>query len=163
VYTLYLPRGRLQVWRIFLFHFDGFSQLCASSWWWRINNYMWRHRQSKQSARLPLQSSKLAPPTPSPVRECRPPLGYTLAMDGLGVNYCDIFMQYYATHTLWNNILNVPTGKAFCRIFLHQLVNAPVKVVKTLPNVLCSSRDGVPLGPKKNTFRQTSLSKWIDW
>ncbi len=35
--------------------------------------------------------------------------------------------------------------------FLHQLVNAPVNVVKTLEIVLCSSRvDSVPLGPKKN-------------
>ncbi len=49
------------------------------------------------------------------------------------------------------NILNVPTGDIFCRIFLHRLVNAPVNVVKTLEIVLCSSRDGVPLGPKKNT------------
>jgi hypothetical protein len=65
-------------------------------------------------------------------------------------------MQYYATY-------NCTYGEAFCRIFLHQLVNAPVKVVRTLPDVLCSSRDSVPLGPKKNTCRQTSLSKWIDW
>ncbi len=76
---------------------------------------------------------------------------------------CDISMQYYATKNI-NPI--VPTlcsyGDTFCRIFLHQLVNAPVKVVKTPPNVLCSPRDGVPLGPKKNTCRQTSLLKWID-
>jgi hypothetical protein len=56
------------------------------------------------------------------------------------------------------NILNVPTGDTFCRIFLHQLVNAPVNVVKTLEIVLCSSRDGVPLGLEKDTCRQTSLS-----
>ena len=49
-----------------------------------------------------------------------------------------------------------------CRIFLHQLVNAPVNVFKTLEIVLCSSRDGVPLGLEKDTCRQTSLSKWID-
>ncbi len=59
-------------------------------------------------------------------------------------------------------ILNDPTGDTFCRIFLHQLVNAPVKVVKTLQVVLCSSRDGVPLGLEKDTRRQTSLSKRID-
>jgi hypothetical protein len=53
-------------------------------------------------------------------------------------------------------------GDTFCQIFLHQLVNATPEVVKTLPDVLCSSRDDVPLGPKKNTFRQTSLPKWID-
>jgi hypothetical protein len=47
------------------------------------------------------------------------------------------------------NILNVPTGDTFCRIFLHQLVNAPVNVVKTLEIVFGSSRDGVPLGPKR--------------
>ena len=62
------------------------------------------------------------------------------------------------TYAMTRNILNVPTGDTFCRIFLHQLVNAPVNVVKTLP----SSRDGVPLGPKKDTCRQDSLSKWID-
>ena len=50
----------------------------------------------------------------------------------------------------------------FCRIFLRQLVNAPVNVVKTLENVLCSSRDGVPLGPEKDTCRQDSFSKWND-
>jgi hypothetical protein len=50
----------------------------------------------------------------------------------------------------------------FCRIFLHQLVNAPVNVVKMLENFLCSSRDGVPLGPEKDTCQQDSLSKWID-
>jgi hypothetical protein len=27
---------------------------------------------------------------------------------------------------------------------------------------LCSSRDGVHLGPEKDTCRQDSLSKWID-
>jgi hypothetical protein len=66
------------------------------------------------------------------------------------------------TYAMTRNILNVPTGDTFCQIFLNQLVNAPVNVVKTLEIVLCSSRDGVPLGPKKNTSRQTSLSKWID-
>jgi hypothetical protein len=40
----YLPRGELQVWRIFLF------------------NLSVRDRQSKQSARPSLQSSELAPP-----------------------------------------------------------------------------------------------------
>ncbi len=30
------------------------------------------------------------------------------------------------------------------RIILQQLVNATLKVVKTLPDALCSSRDGVP-------------------
>ncbi len=41
-------------------------------------------------------------------------------------------------------------------------VNAPLNVVQSLQDVLCSSRDGVPLGPKKDTCRQDSLSKWID-
>ncbi len=30
-------------------------------------------------------------------------------------------------------------------------------------SVLCYSRDAVPLGPEKDTCRQDSLSKWIDW
>ena len=66
------------------------------------------------------------------------------------------------TYAMIRNILNVPTGETFCLIFLHQLVNAPVNVVKTLEIVLCSSRDGVPLGPKKDTCRQDSLLKLID-
>ena len=107
--------------------------------------------------RLPLQPSKLLPHplTRKPVVP-PPPRGTVHTGYGLCVNFCDIFMQYYATH-------NCTYGEAFCRIFLHQLVNAPVKVVRMLPDVLCSSRDGVPLGPKTDTFRQTSLSKWIDW
>jgi hypothetical protein len=40
-------------------------------------------------------------------------------------------------------------GHKVSRIFLHQLVNAPQKVFKTLPDVICSSCDGVPLGQKK--------------
>jgi hypothetical protein len=28
---------------------------------------------------------------------------------------------------------------------------------------LCSSRDGGPLGPEKDTCRQDSLPKWINW
>jgi hypothetical protein len=75
------------------------------------------------------------------------------------VSFSPIHSCTYATT---RNILNVPTGDTFCRIFLHQLVNAPVNVVKTLEIVLCSSRDGVPLGLEKDTCRQTSLSKWID-
>jgi hypothetical protein len=42
----------------------------------------------------------------------------------------------------------------FCRIFLHQLVLAPVNVVKTLENILCTFRDGVHLGPEKDTCWQ---------
>ena len=62
------------------------------------------------------------------------------------------------------NILNAPTGTRFAGFFYTnwQLVNAPVNVVKTLPDVLCSSRDGIPLGPKKDTCRQDSLLKLID-
>ena len=55
------------------------------------------------------------------------------------------------------NILNVPTGDTFCRIFLHRLVNAPVNVVKTLEIVLCSSPDGVPLGLEKDTIKVDPL------
>ncbi len=40
--------------------------------------------------------------------------------------------------------------------FLHQL---PISDC----SVLCYSRDAVPLGPEKDTCRQDSLSKWIDW
>jgi hypothetical protein len=46
--------------------------------------------------------------------------------------------------------------------YTNYVVNAPVNVVKTLEFVLCSSRDGVPLGLEKDTCRQTSLSKWIN-
>ncbi len=65
------------------------------------------------------------------------------------------------TPTLWTLIIWILLRGTFCRIFLHQLVNAPEKVVKTLPDVLCSSRDGVPLGPKKDTCQQDSLLKLI--
>jgi hypothetical protein len=59
-------------------------------------------------------------------------------------------------------ILNAPTVKTFCRIFLHKLVNAPINVVKTPQDVICSSRDGVPLGLKNDTCQQDSLLKLID-
>jgi hypothetical protein len=40
-----------------------------------------------------------------------------------------------------HHLLNAPTRKAFWKIFLHQLVIAPLNVVQTLEIVLCSSRD----------------------
>ena len=45
------------------------------------------------------------------------------------VNYCDIFVQYYAAKKKYTQLFLRSYGDKFCWIFIHQLVNAPQKVV----------------------------------
>jgi hypothetical protein len=110
----------------------------------------WGQSQSRQSAKVFLQSSKLGLPTPSPA----------------SVNYCDIFMQYYATKkinrqlylpTLWVLYFECTFREGFLQDFSTVISHCSTKCCSDAGKRFMSSRNTVSLKRQKCSCRQDSL------
>ncbi len=114
--------------------------------------------QSRQCARLFLQSPELGLPRPLNLRRVCPPLpwfgggGGAHSPAGVGV-----------TLRSWCDRVKWPYGVKKISIKWLWPVKVTLKVIKRRPKVFCWSCDGVPLKLNKKNRRASSLSLRIKW